>query len=195
MLPALTRKWWLLLLDGLCVLALGVLAFSAPDAASLVVLAACGMYWLIDSVLSTVLAISVRRARSNLSVAILSGGIVSITIAVCTLGWPNIGASTLVLSVGLWAILHGVCEILIAIRLRKLIHGEWLFHFLGSLSIAFGAYLLARPLLGAVLWIWMLGAFALVRGVTTCIIAFELREIRRIHATLGQLVFSPPPGR
>jgi len=46
-------------------------------------------------------------------------------------------------------LLRGVLEIIAAIKLRKVIDGEWLLILSGLLSVAFGVLLFLRPGVGA----------------------------------------------
>ncbi len=48
----------------------------------------------------------------------------------------------------------------------------------GALSVAFGALLIARPGVGAVAMIWMIGAFAILLGVTFVVLALRLRRLK-----------------
>ena len=59
----------------------------------------------------------------------------------------------------------GVLEIAAAIRLRRVIAGEWMLALSGLLSCAFGLIVLAIPAAGAVAIAWTLGAYAVASGV------------------------------
>jgi uncharacterized membrane protein HdeD (DUF308 family) len=83
--------------------------------------------------------------------------------------WPGITALALLYVIAVWALV----AISAAIRLRKVITGEWLLILLGVASIAFGVLLAPFPVAGALaLTIWI-GAFALASGAL--LIAFALR--------------------
>ena len=45
----------------------------------------------------------------------------------------------------------------------------------GLASIALGILLIVAPLLGAVVLTWWIGAYALISGISLCILAFRLR--------------------
>jgi uncharacterized membrane protein HdeD (DUF308 family) len=183
MLRALTRKWWLTLVNGICTTLLGVLAFVHPEAALVVVLVFCALYWCIDGVQSAALGLSMRHARSRLSWALILNGALSIGAAFMTLSWPRVTAGVMLFIVAIWAIAIGISEIITAIQLRKYVHREWLFYAMGVLSIMFGIAVLLQPVSGVMFLVWMLGAFALVRGSLLCAFALELRGIRRTFST------------
>ena len=52
--------------------------------------------------------------------------------------WPGITAIVLLLFIGGWAIVHGILQIIGAIRLRKEIDNEWTLILGGVLSVLFG---------------------------------------------------------
>jgi uncharacterized membrane protein HdeD (DUF308 family) len=80
-----------------------------------------------------------------------------------------------------WSIISGGLEIASAIRLRKIIDHEWTLALAGLVSIAFGALLLMRPLVGAVAVVWWLGAYAMVYGILMTVLGFRLRGYMRSH--------------
>jgi uncharacterized membrane protein HdeD (DUF308 family) len=66
-------------------------------------------------------------------------------------------------------------EIVAAIRLRREIQGEWLLILGGLASVMFGAFLMARPIAGALALLWLIGAYAVLFGVLLVILAFKAR--------------------
>ena len=191
MFRALTRYWWLPLVNGICVALLGAFAFVAPDAVLFVVLICCGLYWLIDGANSVSLAMAMRHTRSRLSWQLLASGIISILAAVLTLAWPGAASIALFLIVAVWSIAHGISELLAAIHLRKYVQGEWILYAMGATSILFGIVLLLNPGAGILLFAWMLGAFAWVRAALLCALAFQLRGIRRNHSAAHHPPLAP----
>jgi uncharacterized membrane protein HdeD (DUF308 family) len=81
----------------------------------------------------------------------------------------------LVVLIAAWALVTGILEIVAAVRLRKVIRGEWLLALTGVASILLGALLIAMPLTGALALALLMGAYALVFGVLLIALAFRLR--------------------
>ena len=69
----------------------------------------------------------------------------------------------------------GALEIAAAIRLRRVIAGEWMLALSGLLSCAFGLIVLAIPAAGAVAIAWTLGAYAVASGVVLTALGIKLR--------------------
>jgi uncharacterized membrane protein HdeD (DUF308 family) len=75
----------------------------------------------------------------------------------------------------------GIFEVAAAIRLRKVIDGEWALIFAGLLSVAFGVLLVTRPAVGALAVVLWIGAYALVSGIARVALGFKLRNWGRMH--------------
>ena len=59
-----------------------------------------------------------------------------------------------------------------------MIPNEWLLILSGIVSIIFGILLIAQPSAGALSIDWLLGAYALLFGILTLLLAFRLRGRR-----------------
>jgi len=86
---------------------------------------------------------------------------------------PQITATVLLIWIAAWAIATGILEIVASFRLRKEIEGDFWIGLAGFASVAFGVFLLARPGLGALALLWMIGTYAIVLGVILVVAAFE----------------------
>jgi uncharacterized membrane protein HdeD (DUF308 family) len=81
----------------------------------------------------------------------------------------------------------GVMELVVAVKLRKVVANEWLLILAGIASIVFGAILLFQPAAGALALIWLIAAWAVLFGILLMILAFRLRNWKGFIAveTLG----------
>jgi uncharacterized membrane protein HdeD (DUF308 family) len=93
-----------------------------------------------------------------------------------TVLWPVVTAYVLVVFIGAWAVITGFIEIAAAIRLRKIIAGEWLLALSGVLSVGFGVLVFAFPGAGAVGISWVLGTYAAAGGMVLVALAIRLRS-------------------
>lgn len=109
-------------------------------------------------------------------------GILGIVAGTFALFNPLTGAKVLVWLVALWAIMHGIFEILAGIKLRKIIQGEWMLILAGVLALALGIYILVRPGAGAVLLVTWVGVYALIAGIVTLMLALKVRTWSREHS-------------
>jgi uncharacterized membrane protein HdeD (DUF308 family) len=174
MLHALARNWWLILLKGICAILFGVLTFIWPGISLFSLLLLYGAYVLVDGVLSLVAAIKGGAPAPRWWLALV--GVLGILAGLVTMFLPGMTAIVLVLFIAGWMIATGVVEIIGAIRLRKEIDNEWWLVAAGVLSVLAGVIIATAPGAGALGLLWLIGAYAIVFGITLVGLAFRLRR-------------------
>ena len=103
---------------------------------------------------------------------------VAIAAGLLTFLWPGLTALALLLYIGVWAILHGVLEIVGAIQLRREINNEWLLAAGGLLSILFGLIVLVAPRNAIVALIFVIGGYAIASGLLLIMFSLRIRSYR-----------------
>jgi uncharacterized membrane protein HdeD (DUF308 family) len=181
MIGDLTRNWWLLVLRGVLSILFGVVCFLMPGIALASLVLVFGAYALVDGVFAIVSATMGQSGRPWW--ALVLRGIAGIATGIITIFLPAITAISLLMVIAAWAIVGGVLEISAAIRLRKLIVGEWLLGLAGLASIVFGAMLFLSPGAGALAVLWIIASYAIVFGVLFIVLGFKLR---RAHGRIPQ---------
>ena len=163
-----------MLIRGIASIVIGIPAIAWPGMTIAVLVGIFGVYAIIDGI--TNLFIGFSRARAGESWAHLVQGLVGIGAGVLALLWPGVTALALVFFIAAWAVMTGVFEIVAAIRLRKVIKGEWLLALSGALSVAFGVLVFAFPGAGAVGIAFVLGTYAVAAGLILVMLAIRLRS-------------------
>src|SRR5215210_845491 len=103
-------------------------------------------------------------------------GVVSILAGLIALFLPGLTAILLLYLIAAWAIVTGISEIAMAIRLRKEISGEWALIVGGAFSVLFGVILaVVGPVVGLISLIWLIGFYAVAFGVLMLVTAFSVR--------------------
>ena len=176
----LTRNWWVMLLRGIAGVLFGIATFVAPGVSLAVLVLLFGAYALIDGVLAVITGVR-RRDVSDRWWMLLLEGIVGIAAGIATLVWPGITALALLYVIAAWALLTGAFEIAAAIRLRKVIIGEWLLVLSGIASIGLGILLMIFPGPGALVMVLWIGAYAFVFGILLIALSLRLRSLGRSH--------------
>jgi len=171
----LARNWGWIALRGVAAVIFGLLTVMNPGITLAVLIPFFGAFSLIDGILAVIAAIRNRKAESHW-VTLLIGGIAGIIIGVCTFLAPGISAIVLLYFIAVWALIIGFSEIMAAIRLRKIITGEWMLVLAGVASVALGLFLLSRPAVGAIALVIWIGVYAFVSGILLIALAFELRR-------------------
>jgi len=113
------QQWWPMVLGGIIGIAVGVLTFAQPAAMALALVYVVGAWAIVTGLLEIVAAIRLRDVISNEWLMGVSGAL-SILFGALVLYQPNAGALTLVWLFGLYAILAGVSQISLGLRVRRL---------------------------------------------------------------------------
>jgi uncharacterized membrane protein HdeD (DUF308 family) len=173
----LARNWWMPALRGVAGILFGIVAFVWPESTLAALVLVFGAYVFVDGIFALIAGIGMRRQLSLWWLVVLEG-VAGIILGLLTFRSPDTTALVLLLFIATWSIVTGVFEIATAVRLRKLIANEWLLILSGVVSIIFGALLIAQPGAGAMSIVWLLGAYALLFGILTLMLALRLRGMR-----------------
>jgi uncharacterized membrane protein HdeD (DUF308 family) len=179
MFAILTRHWWMVALRGVLAILFGLATFLWPALSLAALVLLFGAYALVDGVFAVVLGIRAHGERERWWALVLEG-LAGLAIGVITFIWPAITALALLYLIAFWAIITGGFEIGAAIRLRKLIEGEWLLGISGALSVLFGLLLVVMPGAGALAVLWLIGIYALIFGALLIGLGLRLRGLGHI---------------
>jgi uncharacterized membrane protein HdeD (DUF308 family) len=170
------RTWWMLLLRGLFAIAFGVLTWILPGASLAALVLLFGAYVMADGILGVWSAVAGRKEHEHWWVMLIAG-LLGIAIGLLTFLAPAVTALVLLFYIAIWAIATGVLQIVIAIRLRKEIRGEWMLVLGGLASLLFGVLLIAQPGAGALGVLWLIATYAVVFGVLLVLLALKVRSV------------------
>ena len=172
------RNWWLLLVRGIVAILFGVMVWVLPGISLAFLVLFFGAYALVDGILGAWIAVAGRKEYEDWW-DLLLWGFVGIGMGVLTFVAPGVTALALVFFIAGWAIATGVLEIVVAIRLRREIEGEWLLILGGLVSVLLGILLMLRPGVGALALVWLIGMYAIIFGLVLVILAFKTRSFRK----------------
>ena len=162
--------WWLVLIEGIALLILGLLLISSPGMSSLILIQFVGIYWLIAGIFKI---ISIFMDSSGWGWKLV-GGIIGIIAGIMILQHPLwstfvVGAS-LVLILGIQGLIIG------GIGLYQGIKGAgWGTAIMGVVSILFGLLFLTNVWGFTLSLPWAIGILAVIGGVLSIIAAFKIK--------------------
>ena len=171
----LVQNWWLFTLRGVLGIIFGILAliFPGPTILSLVLLFSA--YMLVDGIFGIISAVRAIRRKEDRWGLLIFEGLLDIATGVVAFLWPGLTVVAFVWLIAAWAIVSGGLMTAAGFRLN-MDHGRWWLALGGLLSLAYGVLLIITPLIGAVVFTWWLGAYALVFGVALVIFSLKLRS-------------------
>jgi uncharacterized membrane protein HdeD (DUF308 family) len=177
----LVRHWWAVLLRGAVSLLFGLTTLLVPGLSLAALVLVFGVYALADGAFAV--AAALRRSMAETRWAHVLEGTLQIVAGLASLRWPSALVLSISYLIAAWAMVIGVLRISSAIRLRKVITGEWLLGLTGLGTIALGPLFLSFPAAGAIavgLWV---GAYALVMGIALMALGWRLRSWGSQEAT------------
>jgi uncharacterized membrane protein HdeD (DUF308 family) len=166
---------WMLMLRGGIAIAFGVLAVLWPGLTLLALVGLFAAYALLGGGVSIAAAFRMRRSERKWWLPLLLG-VISVAAGICAVLAPSITALVLVLLMAANALLTGVLDIALAVRLRHRMRGHWLLLLGGVVSILFGVLVIAAPDAGALALVWLISIYAILTGVL--LFGFGLRAWR-----------------
>ncbi len=176
--PTRERPWWLLLVQGIAALVVGIALLwspgkSTPAQVYLILVQLLGLYWLIQGIFDIVYMFVDHTAWGWKLfmgiISILAGGYILMYPIAAALAIPQI----FVLVLGIWGLIYGVLLLVMAFR-----GAGWGAGILGALGIILGLCLMVNymsPGMG-LSFLWAAAVFALIGGVVLIIQAFRLRS-------------------
>jgi len=169
-----TVPWWLVLLEGIALVILGVLLITKPASTTLVLIQFLGIYWLVKGIFELVsMFIDHRQWGWKLFSGIL-GIIAGIVIIENPLWSTLLVPATLVWLLGFFGVIMGGISIFQAFK-----GAGWGVGLLGALSIFFGLYLLANTFISTLSLPWVAGLFGLVGGAVAIWNSFKVRKLQK----------------
>ncbi len=162
--------WWLVLIQGIITLILGIMFLYFPYGTLLIVITFLGAYWFISGLFALV---SLTVDRTNTGYKVLFG-ILGVIAGLAILFYPLYGTivvvSMFVIFVGVWGLIMGFMGLFAAFK-----GGGWGAGVIGVLLIIFGCILLANVLVSALVLPFVLGVFGIVGGIAAIISAFMIK--------------------
>jgi len=177
MLAALCDRWWVLLIRGMAAILFGAIAFASPGITLWALILLYALFAVSDGIGGVLLGMKGGAdGRTWWDMILL--GVLGIAAGAFAFFWPGLTALVLLYVIGFWAIVRGVLEISAAVKLRKVIDHEWWLILSGLLSIAFGAFLFARPGAGALAMVLIIGGYMVAAGIMMIALSLRLRSLR-----------------
>jgi uncharacterized membrane protein HdeD (DUF308 family) len=187
MLVAVCRRWWVLLLRGICAIGLGICAIVWPGITLLSLLFVFCAFVFSEGIAEIVLGVRGEPDGTVWWMMVILGVlsvIAAIAIGIYAITQPGLTLIMLAAFIAATAIVRGVLEIAAAIALRKHIDDEWILALSGVMSIAFGALIIYRPDAGLMAVAFLIGAYMMALGALAIALSLRLRKMNCGLATV-----------
>ena len=165
-------NWWVLLVNGLLLIVVGVLIFSID--------------WSVRSLASFIGALFIfegltmaftrgidRDARGTNVVS----GVLSAAAGVVIVAWPGPGLTVAAIFLGAWLIVTGTLAISAAFAARGMLPNWWMLLLIGLIEVPLGVLALADPGTTLAALVTAGGIWAVAVGISRVVLAFEVRHL------------------
>ncbi len=180
----LTKGWWIFILRGILAIIFGVLVVAWPNAGIYTLVVLFGAFVLVEGISLLAFGATYKGQGISRGWAIFSG-ILSIVVGIITFVWPNITAVALLLVIAIWALFAGIAQLAFAFIIPAGAGNKILLGLGGAFSIAFAIFLMARPNLGALAVVWIIGLFAVMIGIYSIDFGASLKSLQTEVDKLG----------
>jgi uncharacterized membrane protein HdeD (DUF308 family) len=113
------QPWWLLLLEGLVGVGIGVLTLFAPEVTALALLFYIAIWAVATGVLQIAAAIALREEIEGEWLLGL-GGLASVILGALLVARPGAGALAVLWLIGAWALVFGASLVVLSLKARRL---------------------------------------------------------------------------
>jgi uncharacterized membrane protein HdeD (DUF308 family) len=163
-----------MILRGVLAIIVGILALVWPGITVLALVILFAVFAFMDAIFQGARAFSSGRAGPVLGHLLLS--LIDIAAGVIAIAWPGPTALVLTIVVGVWAMVAGIYEFAAAFLRSETAGTRALLIITSVISVAFGAIVVDRPVLGAFTIALLFGLFCVSSGVTMIVQGNELRK-------------------
>ncbi len=171
------KYWWVLLVRGILIIALGISMLVWPKATLWVFVILFVAYLFVDGIMAIAQGFSLRKDGQPAGWSFTQGAL-AIVFGVVVLVWPQATATVLVWLIAFWAILAGIAGIAAGFRLRKVPGSGWgWFLAWGVLAGVFGIILLFNPAAGILSLLWLVAIWAIMAGIIFIVASFFVRKV------------------
>lgn len=174
----LSRGWWALLLRGAVALLFGMLCLVAPGISLVALTLWFAMFVFIDGIFLIAGALAGRKHNEHWWLMLIEG-LMGLGFGMLAFRVPGITTLVLLMYIAAFAVVTGVLRIVMAVRLRREIEGEWWLGLSGAAGVLFGALMMSMPGTGALALMVYIGVWALIVGGALIGLAFKMRRLGR----------------
>jgi uncharacterized membrane protein HdeD (DUF308 family) len=182
----LRKNWGWFLFRGLLAVALGIVALLFPISAVFAFTLLFAAFAFVDGIASIISGITGARRKEERWWAFILRGIVGVAVGLIFVVMPVLATLTYAIVnlaiVAAWSIITGLLEVIAAIKLRKVITGEWLLMLAGIFSLLLGVAIvwvvLNDPVATFLSVAWLIGLYALAAGTILIVQALRLRRAK-----------------
>jgi len=162
--------WWVLLLQGILALILGIMFLAFPMGTLFVMVTFLGAYWFVSGIFALASLATDRTNMGTKIVLALLGIIAGILILVYPLYSAIIVPEIFIIMIAVWGIFMGCVSLFASFKGGGIGAG-----IIGVLAIIFGCIILFNPLITVLFLPFVLGVFGIAGGLAAIFFSFKIK--------------------
>jgi uncharacterized membrane protein HdeD (DUF308 family) len=172
---AYAEHWWYFLVAGILWLFFGFLVLSLRPAsiAALVILIAIG-FWL-GALTQFVLA---AVTSGGWRILAMVGAVLAIAAGIAALVWPEPTLVVVSVFVAWYLLVRGAFDVAVSLA-HTHVRGWWMGLVAGLVAIGLGAWAIGHPERSVLLFVTIVGIWAIFKGATDLVAAFTFHDVKR----------------
>lgn len=174
------KLWGLIALQGVLAISFGIVALLWPGATLATLVTMIGVFVIIGGIVGFVISIySVNRCslwwlKLVVSVLVVAFGVFLLSDLV-------VSTQFFILLLGLVLIARGLSDVILAFFSKdSVVKNSQSFYIIsGVVSLITGIIIVAQPTISSLVLIWLVGIYAIARGIITLILSFRVRSLTK----------------
>jgi uncharacterized membrane protein HdeD (DUF308 family) len=168
-------SWWIFLVSGILWLFLGFIVLSLrPVSISVCVILIAVAFWLGAMTQFALAAVTSGGWR----VLAIIGGILAIGAGIAAIVWPEPTLVVISIFVAWYLLIRGIFDVAMALSHTN-VRGWWMPLVAGIIGIALGAWAVGNPDRSVLLFVTIIGIWAIFKGSADLVAAFSYRSMRK----------------
>lgn len=173
-----TDIWWVVVLRGLFLVALGIFALAIPIKTVSTITVIIGLLVLVDGIIAIFSSLINYKQNNNWWVGVMQG-VFGVLLGLFVFNFPQATVGLLLFIVALWAVISAIIFVVTALSIRNETYGGWFLTALAVISLIFGVVMFANPYETVKVLTMLVGLYSLVSGIFTTAFGMEIRSLRK----------------
>ncbi|MEA3476700.1 MAG: DUF308 domain-containing protein [Bacteroidota bacterium] len=177
MLIQFSRNWWVLLINGLIALILGLFAIFAPEGTMITLTKYFGFLVLLAGIILLIGAVGKVQKKENYTWLLIEA-IIILVLGVIILLFTEQSLRIFIIIVGLWAIIMGILQMMLLASIKDEVANKNLVLFNAIITLAFGIAIFFDPFSAGRLFTVLIGIGAVLMGIVLIMISFNVKKVQ-----------------
>jgi uncharacterized membrane protein HdeD (DUF308 family) len=170
-------NWIIFLVNGLIAILFGLLALFVPLETIITLARYFGIIILLGGLI--MFYISYQNMKAKKTYLLLMGeAILAILVGAVIAFYPSRSLEIFLILIGIWAVIMGLLQIIVAVQMRKKVSNHSMFTLNGVITLVFGLLLFFDPLATIKTLFIVIGLLALAAGVLLVYLGFKVKGIK-----------------